>query len=254
MDIALASTMEIENTYQTQAEASNGTELVTSNEANPSNTLVVLHGEKLMTTARQVAEYFGKQHKDVLRAYRDLKISNEFNRRNFAPIDYIDKNGETQTTIEMTKSGFARLAMGFTGEKADQFKEAYINAFDAMEEEIDRQRKELYQLACREANRLADQLAKVEALPSVQQVKATLLKKAEQDYRFNEKVTKTTMRLRKEYLNHYSKLLQKILKHVDKLDERTKHQHYELIDIRRLIAGQYQEVFEFPEEELQHSY
>lgn len=36
----------------------------------------------------------------------------------------------------MTKNGFAFLAMGYTGKKAGQFKERYINAFDAMEQQL----------------------------------------------------------------------------------------------------------------------
>lgn len=36
----------------------------------------------------------------------------------------------------MTKDGFIFLVMGFTGKKAAQFKEAYINAFNQMEKEL----------------------------------------------------------------------------------------------------------------------
>ena len=36
----------------------------------------------------------------------------------------------------MTKDGFSFLVMGYTGKKAAQFKEAYINAFNKMEAEI----------------------------------------------------------------------------------------------------------------------
>ena len=36
----------------------------------------------------------------------------------------------------MTRDGFTFLAMGFTGKVAAQFKEAYINAFNEMEEKL----------------------------------------------------------------------------------------------------------------------
>lgn len=36
----------------------------------------------------------------------------------------------------MTKNGFMFLVMGFTGEKAAAIKEAYINAFDWMHEQL----------------------------------------------------------------------------------------------------------------------
>ncbi|EOT9412018.1 Rha family transcriptional regulator, partial [Escherichia coli] len=35
-----------------------------------------------------------------------------------------------------TRDGFAFLAMGFTGKRAAQFKEAYINAFNQMEKQL----------------------------------------------------------------------------------------------------------------------
>lgn len=36
----------------------------------------------------------------------------------------------------MTRDGFTFLAMGFTGERAAQFKEAYISAFNEMENRL----------------------------------------------------------------------------------------------------------------------
>ena len=38
--------------------------------------------------------------------------------------------------IEMTRDGFTFLAMGFTGSEAAKWKEAYINAFNAMESKL----------------------------------------------------------------------------------------------------------------------
>lgn len=46
---------------------------------------------KVITTTLKVAEYFGKRHKDVLRAIRNMQCSDDFARRNFAPTDFIDK-------------------------------------------------------------------------------------------------------------------------------------------------------------------
>lgn len=36
----------------------------------------------------------------------------------------------------LTRDGFIMVAMGYTGRKAMEFKEAYINAFNAMEQEL----------------------------------------------------------------------------------------------------------------------
>lgn len=55
---------------------------------------------------------------------------------NFKEMTYLDDYGREQVAYEMTKSGFALLAMGFTGPEALMFKLDYINAFDAMEAKI----------------------------------------------------------------------------------------------------------------------
>lgn len=93
-------------------------------------------GGQLFTTSIDVAEKFGKQHKDVLRAARKLDCSDEFSRRNFAPSNYTDDRGKKQPMVCMTKDGFVFLAMGFTGKDAADWKEKYISAFNAMEQAL----------------------------------------------------------------------------------------------------------------------
>lgn len=88
------------------------------------------------TTSLAVAKFFGKNHKDVIRAIANLHISEEFTERNFAPSEYVDSTGRKLPMYEMTKSGFAFVGMGFTGPQATQFKEAYIERFDYMEEQL----------------------------------------------------------------------------------------------------------------------
>ncbi len=86
-----------------------------------------------VVSSRYVAEVFNKEHKDVLEAIRNCNCSEEFSRRNFTPSTYKDSRGKKQPEILMTKDGFAFIVMGFTGKKAAQFKEAYINRFNEME-------------------------------------------------------------------------------------------------------------------------
>lgn len=95
-----------------------------------------LVNQSLMTTSRIIAEKFGKQHKDVLRAIRNLDCSPEFNERNFAPFKNNDLTGETTSHYEMTRDGFTFLVMGFTGKEAAIWKEKFIAAFNAMEEQL----------------------------------------------------------------------------------------------------------------------
>ncbi len=89
------------------------------------------------TLSTQVAEYFGKLHKDVLKATRNLiESAPELNGRNFAPVEIKDAKGELRPAYRMDRKGFVLLSMGFTGEKALKFKIAYIDAFDAMEAKL----------------------------------------------------------------------------------------------------------------------
>lgn len=94
-----------------------------------------------LVDSRFVAEAFEKNHKDVLRNIdhilsEDSGYSTEFNRRNFAPINYTDARGRKQRCYAMTRDGFTALAMGFTGKKAARFKEFYIKRFNEMEQFI----------------------------------------------------------------------------------------------------------------------
>lgn len=80
-----------------------------------------------------VARMFEKEHKDVLKSIRNLDCSEEFLRRNFAPISYSDQYGRAQRAYAMTRDGFTFLVMGYRGKKAARFKEAYIRRFNEME-------------------------------------------------------------------------------------------------------------------------
>jgi len=88
------------------------------------------------TTSLNIAEVFGKEHRDILKAVNNLQCSKEFAERNFAPSEYPDKNNQMRPMFELSRDGFSFLVMGFTGAKAAQFKEGYIEAFNAMEKQV----------------------------------------------------------------------------------------------------------------------
>lgn len=94
--------------------------------------------EKVVTTSRKIADTFEKRHSDVLRDIENLQCSLEFTERNFALSSYKDKSGKNNKEYIVTEDGFVMLCMGYTGEKAMIFKERYINAFNAMREELKR--------------------------------------------------------------------------------------------------------------------
>ena len=96
--------------------------------------LVEQHDGKAVTTSTKVAEVFGKQHAHVIRAIEKLLQDQDvFNRSNFGLVEYTDAKGEKRPMYEMDRDGFTLLAMGFTGQKALQFKLSYIDAFNKAE-------------------------------------------------------------------------------------------------------------------------
>lgn len=90
-------------------------------------------GTSIKTTSTDIVMHFDKNHRDVLRAIKNLECSESFNERNFALVEYTDEKGEKRPMYEITRDGFVFVAMGFTGAKAARWKEAYIEAFSKME-------------------------------------------------------------------------------------------------------------------------
>lgn len=89
--------------------------------------------EVTVVTSLDVAETFSREHKNVLRDIRELQCSEDFRRLNFEQSEYLNEQNHKQPMFYMTRDGFTILVMGYTGEKAMKFKEAYIRQFNAME-------------------------------------------------------------------------------------------------------------------------
>lgn len=83
-----------------------------------------------------VATVFNKRHDNVLRDIQNLDCSDDFRLLNFEESKYTNDQGKKQPCVNMTRDGFVFLVMGYRGKKAAQFKEAYINRFNEMEEFI----------------------------------------------------------------------------------------------------------------------
>lgn len=92
--------------------------------------------EATVVTSLDIAETFGKEHKNVLRDIKQLECSDEFGQLNFEPSSYINQQNKEQPMYFITRDGFTLLVMGYTGEKAMKFKEAYIRQFNAMEKAL----------------------------------------------------------------------------------------------------------------------
>lgn len=86
-----------------------------------------------VTTSLIVAEVFGKEHNKVCRDIESLSCSESFRVANFGVSSYRSQQNKELPMYEMTKDGFSFLVMGYTGSKAGQFKEAFINEFNKRE-------------------------------------------------------------------------------------------------------------------------
>lgn len=106
-------------------------------------------GDEVFATSLQVAEVFEKRHDHLIRTIDNL-LNDDFKSANFKFDTYFDKKGEQRRMFSLTRDGFSLLVMGFTGEKAYQWKIEFIKAFNAMEAELRRQG------AIRYVNRIAD--------------------------------------------------------------------------------------------------
>lgn len=117
-----------------------------------------------ITNSRDVAAYFGKEHRNVLRSIDELV--SEGCLLNFEQMSISAKigNGAARDfrTYNMTRDGFTLLAMGFTGKRALRFKLAYIEAFNRMEAEL------------RERARAVPELSINQRLRIVQEARRTL--------------------------------------------------------------------------------
>lgn len=121
---------------------------------------VVVREGKVVVSSRDVAKKFGKLHKNVLRDIENLECSRSFTELNFEPSEYTDPTGRKLPEVLMTRDGFTFLAMGFTGAKAAQFKEAYISEFNRMEAALTNPQEEPVELLLSRALLIAQEEVK----------------------------------------------------------------------------------------------
>lgn len=100
------------------------------------NQLVFIANNKAITDSLTVAEVFDKEHARVMRDIRELGCSEEFRVGNFAESTYVNQQKRTMPMYQMSKKGFTLLVMGYTGPKAMEFKEKYIEEFERIESKL----------------------------------------------------------------------------------------------------------------------
>lgn len=107
--------------------------------------LVEVMNNEVVTTSRQVAEVFKKEHRNVMKDIRELRSMlksedcSNFNSpqtERFEETTYRNSQNKQQPMYIMNRDGFALLAMGYTGKRALAFKLEFIKAFDEMEKRL----------------------------------------------------------------------------------------------------------------------
>jgi Rha family phage regulatory protein len=106
--------------------------------AKTSDLVFISQTNELVTDSFHVSKYFGKRHDHVLEKIKSLGCSSDFTKSNFGLCHKNNElqNGKLQPFYQMTKNGFMFLVMGFTGKRAAEIKERYIQAFDEMAEQL----------------------------------------------------------------------------------------------------------------------
>lgn len=96
--------------------------------------------DKAFCSSLQVAQEFGKEHKNVLADIRNLDCSDGFRELNFQqirrPLDLGHGRTRQDPMYLMTRDGFMFLCFGYRGNKAAAIKEAYIARFNQYEDFI----------------------------------------------------------------------------------------------------------------------
>lgn len=89
-----------------------------------------------VASSRQIAENFGKEHKDTLECIRQiLAAENSATKSMFYETTY-ENRGKQYPMYLMNRDGFSLLVMGFTGKAALEWKLKYIQAFNEMEKKL----------------------------------------------------------------------------------------------------------------------
>ncbi len=100
------------------------------------NVIVYQRDGQPAVSSRDVAEQFGKEHKDVLEAIRKMIAENSALLQMFYKDEYTTVQNRKMPMYYMNRDGFTLLAMGFTGKEALMWKLKYIQAFNMMEDKL----------------------------------------------------------------------------------------------------------------------
>lgn len=117
------------------------------------NVIIVENGEP-MTTSLEVAKYFDKEHRDVLRAIDNIiekglrNITQTLKDKAMAYFElseYVnEQNHQTYRMYKMNQKGFSLLAGGFTDKKFMEYKVMFVEQFDDMQKQLEQQAQQQF--------------------------------------------------------------------------------------------------------------
>ncbi len=110
-----------------------------------------------VASSREVDKRFGKEHKHVLAAIRQI-LAAENSATKFFHETAFEYRGQRFPEHLMNRDGFALLAMGFTGKEAVTWKLKYIEAFNQMEKQLAAQHKDQQAVQDENIQRAIDQV------------------------------------------------------------------------------------------------
>jgi Rha family phage regulatory protein len=112
------------------------------------NQLATINNGQVVVSSRQIAENFEKRHDSILRDIENMakNITPQNCGMLFIQSEYKNENNRMFKEYLLTRDGFSLLVMGFTGQKALEWKLKYIEAFNKMEKMLTTQSPS-YQIA-----------------------------------------------------------------------------------------------------------
>ncbi|MTI49438.1 MAG: phage antirepressor Ant [Firmicutes bacterium] len=107
---------------------------------------LIVKGDKVVVSSKDVAIKFDKRHDNVMRDIDNLAeglLKSEEALEDYFTINYQqnEQNKQKYRCYDITRKGFQLLAMGFNGQKALDWKVKYIKAFEMMESELQKPKK-----------------------------------------------------------------------------------------------------------------
>jgi Rha family phage regulatory protein len=91
---------------------------------------------QVVVSSREVAENFGKEHRNVIQSIENISAENSAVTQMFFKTTYTAGTGKSYPMYLMNRDGFTLLAMGFNGKAALEWKLKYIDAFNQMEQKL----------------------------------------------------------------------------------------------------------------------